>query len=105
MRFSAPAKELSIAMVLIDGGAPPFTATVRGTARPATVAAVRAAILRRPMSALRTSALIRYQGVKLWLRGLPVHPRTPHDAPAGIVPTSGCPAGVRNDLRQNRIAT
>jgi uncharacterized protein len=105
MRFSAPGEQLSIAMVLTDGGASPFTATVRGTARPATVAAVRAATLRRPMSALRTSALIRYQGLKLWLRGLPVHPRTPHDAPAGVVPRAGCPAGVTDDLRQNRIAT
>jgi DUF1365 family protein len=104
MRFSAPGEQLSIAMVLTDGDAPPFTATVRGTARPATVAAVRAATLRRPMSALRTSTLIRFQGVKLWLRGLPVQPRTPHDAPAGVLPSEGCPAGAPSDPRQNRIS-
>jgi DUF1365 family protein len=105
MRFSTPGEQLSIAMVLTQDDAPPFTATVRGTARPATVAAVRAATLRRPMAALRTSALIRGQGVKLWLRGLPVHPRTPHDAPAGVVPAAGCPVGAPKDLRENGIGT
>jgi uncharacterized protein len=51
---------------------------VRGTARPATRRTVLRAALRFPMMALRVSALIRLQGVKLWLRRLPVVPRPPH---------------------------
>ena len=105
MRFSAPGEQLSIALVLAQDDAPPFTATVRGTARPATVAAARAATLRRPLGALRTSALIRRQGVELWLRGLPVHPRTPHDAPAGVGPTGACRSGMPRESRKNRIGT
>ena len=105
MRFSAPGDRLLIAMALTDGDRTPFTATVRGSARPATVRAVRAATLRRPMTALRVSALIRYQGAKLWLRGLPVHVRTPHDAPAGVVGTTGrTPDGTR-DQRENRTGS
>jgi uncharacterized protein len=84
MRFSAPGERLSITMALRHDGHTPFTATVRGTARPATVRTVLAATLRRPMIALRFAALIRLQGVTLWLRRLPVVPRTPHDPPAGV---------------------
>lgn len=78
MRFSAPGPRLSITMALRQDGATPFTARLRGTARPATVRTVLAATLRYPLMSLRVSALIRRQGVKLWLRRLPVVPRTPH---------------------------
>jgi DUF1365 family protein len=75
MRFSAPGPRLQITMALRQDGATPFTATVHGTARPATRRTVSRAALRFPMMALRVSALIRLQGVKLWLRRLPVVPR------------------------------
>jgi uncharacterized protein len=75
MRFSAPGPRLQITMALRQDGATPFTASVRGTARPATRRTVLRAALRFPMMALRVSALIRLQGVKLWLRRLPVVPR------------------------------
>jgi hypothetical protein len=84
MRFSAPGPRLSITMALTRDGSTPFTATVQGTARPATAAAVRRATLRQPLMSLRFSALIRVQGVTLWLRRLPVVPRPPHDPPAGV---------------------
>jgi DUF1365 family protein len=87
MRFSAPGPRLSITMALTRDGTTPFTATVVGTARPATARAVRRATLRQPFMSLRFSALIRLQGVKLWLRGLPVVARPPHDPPTGV----GCP--------------
>jgi DUF1365 family protein len=87
MRFSAPGERLSITMALQQGGATPFTADLRGTARPATRRSVLATTLRRPMISLRYSALIRLQGGKLWLRRLPVITRTPHDPPAGVLGT------------------
>ena len=75
MRFSPPAQRLLITMALRQDGATPFTARVRGTARPATARTVLGAAVRFPMMSLRVSALIRLQGVKLWLRRLPVVPR------------------------------
>jgi DUF1365 family protein len=77
MRFSAPGPRLLITMALQQHGATPFTARVRGEARPATARNVFLAALRFPMMSLRVSALIRLQGGKLWLRRLPVVPRPP----------------------------
>ena len=65
-------------MALRQDGGTPFTARVRGTARPATVRTVLGATVRYPLMSLRVSALIRLQGVKLWMRRLPVVPRPPH---------------------------
>jgi len=78
MRFSPPGQQLRITMALQQHGATPFTASVRGEARPATARNVFLAALRFPMMSLRVSALIRLQGGKLWLRRLPVVPRPPH---------------------------
>ena len=75
MRFSAPGPRLLITMALQQSGATPFTASVRGEARPATARSVFLAALRFPMMSLRVSVLIRLQGGKLWLRRLPVVPR------------------------------
>lgn len=77
MRFSPPGPHLRITMALQQQGATPFTASVRGKARPATVGSVFRAALRFPMMALRVTVLIRLQGAKLWLRRLPVVPRPP----------------------------
>ena len=65
MRFSAPGPRLSLTMALTRNGSTPFTATVRGTARPATARAVRRATFRQPFMSLRFSALIRLQGVSV----------------------------------------
>jgi DUF1365 family protein len=46
-----------------------------GTAGPAGTRAVLRAALRMPMAPLLGMVRIRLQGVKLWLRGLPVQPR------------------------------
>ena len=54
------------------------------------------ATLRQPFMSLRFSALIRLQGVKLWLRRLPVVPRPPHDPPAGV--------GTPTDPQRGRAA-
>jgi DUF1365 family protein len=83
MRFSAPGPRLQITMALRQDGATPFTASVRGTARPATARSVLGAAVRFPMMSLRVSALIRLQGGKLWLRRLPVVPRPPQAGGSG----------------------
>jgi DUF1365 family protein len=77
MRFSPPGPRIDIGITLHQDGAVAFAAWLRGTARPATARTVAAATVRRPLMALRASALIRWHGIGLWLRGLPVVPRDP----------------------------
>ncbi len=77
MRFSPPGPRLDIGITLHQHGAVAFTAWLRGTARPATARTIAAATIHRPLMALRTSALIRWHGIALWLHGLPVVPRHP----------------------------
>ena len=61
-----------------------FTASVHGDLRPATRGRVVRAVLRDPFASQRVAALIRWHGIRLWLRRLPVVPRRPHQAPKGM---------------------
>jgi uncharacterized protein len=61
-----------------------FTATLTGTGRPATPAAILRTALARPFMPQRVSALIRRHGLALWLRRVPVQPRTPHVHEEGV---------------------
>ena len=84
MRFSPPAEELSVTMALRKDGRTPFTATLRGRRRPATRGAVLRSALRYPFMPLLVSALIRYQGIKLWARRLPIAARPAHKPQKGV---------------------
>ncbi|MEU0788268.1 DUF1365 domain-containing protein [Streptomyces sp. NPDC006173] len=77
MRLPEPDSRLNLAVHLERAGTRPFTATVRGTRRTATVGALLRQALRHPWSTVAVSAAIRLHGVRLYLRGLPVQPRTP----------------------------
>ena len=66
---------LSITLTHPDG--PAFVASVHGTGRPATARALLSAAVRHPWSTAAVSARIRWQGIRLYLRGLPVMPRPP----------------------------
>jgi DUF1365 family protein len=74
-RIHAPIPEtrLSLAVRLDRDGEPPFIASVVGERVPFTTATVAASLIIG--SPLLTSARIRYQGIRLWLKGLKVHPR------------------------------
>ncbi len=63
---------------------PVFTASVHGDLEPATRGRVLRAVARNPVPSQRVSALIRWHGIRLWLRRLPVVPRRPHQAPKGM---------------------
>ncbi|MFI7273211.1 DUF1365 domain-containing protein [Streptomyces sp. NPDC049879] len=78
MRLPAPSARLDVTIHLDRDGGTPFTATLRGTRRPATPAALLRAALRHPWSTAAVSAAIRAHGIRLFLRGLPVQPRPPH---------------------------
>ncbi|WP_328564299.1 DUF1365 domain-containing protein [Streptomyces coelicoflavus] len=78
MRLPLPADRLDLTVRLDRPGTRPFTATVRGTRREATPAALLRLALRHPWSTLAVSAGIRKHGIRLYLRGLPVQPRPSH---------------------------
>ncbi|MFI9382438.1 DUF1365 domain-containing protein [Kutzneria sp. NPDC052558] len=80
MRFGEPGPRLSVTIALRQGGATPLTATLRGHRRPATPAALVGLLIRRPFTTHRVSALIRAHGIALWLRRIPLVPRSPHQA-------------------------
>jgi len=62
-----------------------FVASVHGELEPARrPARTIRAVARNPVPSQRVSALIRWHGIKLWLKRLPVVPRRPHQAPEGM---------------------
>lgn len=92
LTISAPGERVSVTVTLRRDGDAPFVATMAGRRRPATTWILIGLLLRYPLAPLRTSLLIRYQGVKLWLSGLPVYPRP---APQAQAPESKAPARTR----------
>ncbi|MGW3405348.1 DUF1365 domain-containing protein [Streptomyces zhihengii] len=84
MRLPEPGDALRLTIHLEREGSRPFTATVTGTRRPVTTAAVLRCLLRHPLSTLAVSAAIRFHGIRLYLRGLPVRPRPRHQPQEGV---------------------
>lgn len=66
------------------GSTEKFTAGVQGRAVPATARTLAAATLRHPWSTAVVSARIRWQGTKLYLRGLRPVPRPVHQPQEGV---------------------
>ena len=73
---------LSVRLDRPDGHS--FAASVRGRAVPVTARARLKTAARYPWSTAAVSARIRWQGVRLYLRGLPVIPRPAHQAQEGV---------------------
>ncbi|WP_042428993.1 DUF1365 domain-containing protein [Streptacidiphilus anmyonensis] len=84
MRLPVPGERLDLTVRLDLDGAPAFTATVHGTARPCTPWTLAASALRHPLAPLAGSLAIRFHGVRLRLRGLPVLPRPRHQPQEGL---------------------
>lgn len=82
MRTPLPGQRLAVSVALRQAGTTRFVATLTGTGEPLTTRTAVRALLRWPLLTLRTSALIRWQGIRLWLRRVPVQPR-PADATRG----------------------
>jgi len=80
MRLPEPGERLALSVELHRGDARPFVATVRGRRRAADSRALLRAALRVPLATLTVAAQIRYQGITLWARRLPVVPRPTHEA-------------------------
>jgi DUF1365 family protein len=79
---SEPAERVSVSVTLERDGQPPFVATLLGTRRPSR-SLVATAVATAATSA-RVSMLIRWQGVRLFLRGLRVEPRPIHSAQEAV---------------------
>jgi uncharacterized protein len=77
-------EHVAVSITLTQGESPVFSAAVEGDLVPAGGRRTLAAVLRNPLPSQRVSALIRWHGVRLWLRRLPVVPRHPRPAPEGV---------------------
>ncbi|MGX9673967.1 DUF1365 domain-containing protein [Mycobacterium sp. HM-7] len=77
LRVPEPTRDvLSVAITLLDpSGGLVLTATWTGSIHPAHPTTVLATALAAPLAPLLVAARIRWQGVRLWARGLPLHPR------------------------------
>ncbi|SEL17871.1 hypothetical protein SAMN05414137_106188 [Streptacidiphilus jiangxiensis] len=84
MRLPVPDGRLDLTVQLEVDGSRALTATVRGTGRPYTPRRLVRATLRHPLAPLVASLAIRFHGVRLYLRGLPVVPRPDHRPQEGI---------------------
>ena len=80
MSLPEPGPRLALSIALHRPGQPPFTASVRGRAVRADGAGLVAAAARHPWSTAAVAARIRWQGIKLYARGLRPEPR-PERAP------------------------
>ncbi|MBB5873084.1 DUF1365 family protein [Allocatelliglobosispora scoriae] len=84
MRLPAPDERLRLMIKLAHHGKQVFVATLTGRRRAATSGALLRLALRHPLSPLLASARIRYQGIRLYLRRLPVVARQPHKTQEGV---------------------
>jgi hypothetical protein len=73
-----PGRRAHVAVTLTRPGHPPFVATLVGDARRATVGAVLRTAATRPLEPLTVMARIKWHGVRLWARRLPIQPRPTH---------------------------
>jgi DUF1365 family protein len=79
-----PSRGLALSITLGRPDGRPFTAGIRGQAVPATRRALLMAAIRHPASTAIVSARIRFQGIKLYLRGLRPAPRPAHRPQEGV---------------------
>jgi DUF1365 family protein len=74
---------VAITLTSPDGGTL-FTAAVHGDLAPATAGRTLRRVAGNPLPSQRVAGLIRWHGIRLWLRRLPVVPRPPHKAQEGM---------------------
>jgi DUF1365 family protein len=71
IRCPEPGDTVDVSITLHRDGRPVFSARVAG-ARENAARSVLAQALRRPLTSHRVMALIRFEGLRLWLRGVPI---------------------------------
>ena len=84
MSLPVPGPRLALSITLHRPGGYRFVATVQGSGAPATLPALLRSTARHPWSTVTVSARIRWQGIKLYARGLRPEPRPPRIAHQGV---------------------
>jgi DUF1365 family protein len=84
MKLPEPGERLAVSIVLERDGHKPFVATVDGERHDASVPNILAAALAVPLAPLRVAAQIRWQGIKLWTRRLPLIKRPHHPSQEAV---------------------
>lgn len=84
MKLPEPTERLAVSIVLEREGQKPFVATMDGVRSEATAPNILAAALAVPLAPLRVAAQIRWQGIKLWARRLPVIKRPHHPSQEAV---------------------
>jgi DUF1365 family protein len=82
-RLTGDQVAVAVSLTAPDGGTL-FTAAVHGDLEPVTRSRSLRRVMANPLPSQRVSALIRWHGIRLWLRRLPVVPRPPHKASKGL---------------------
>jgi DUF1365 family protein len=72
------AERVAVGIRLHVAGAPLLTASVAGRCQPVSRLALLRGVLAHPLPTHRTSALIRFHGIRLWARRLPLTPPPAH---------------------------
>ncbi|WP_424215063.1 DUF1365 domain-containing protein [Streptomyces sp. BI20] len=84
MRLPLPGERLALAVRLDTPDGHRLTATVRGGRTPGGRAALARALPAGPWAAVSVPLGIRFHGVRLWARGIPVRPRPRHTTQEGL---------------------
>jgi uncharacterized protein len=92
MSLPEPGPRLRLSVVLERPDGTSFVASVQGRRQPADRRGLLRAAARHPWSTLAVSARIRVQGIRLYLRGLPIVPRPEHPG-CPVARGSSTPAG------------
>jgi DUF1365 family protein len=79
---SEPERRVSVSVTLEREGQPPFVATLQGTRRPPR--SLVATAVGTAATSARVSTLIRWQGIRLFRRGLRLEPRPIHPAQEAV---------------------
>ncbi|WP_028280056.1 DUF1365 domain-containing protein [Arthrobacter sp. H5] len=84
MRVPEPDEQLKVSITLHRDDQAPFVAAMSGQRLPASTRNVVRMITAIPLAPLRAAAQIRWQGIKLWLRRLPVRTRPHHESQEAV---------------------
>ncbi|MEU8256997.1 DUF1365 domain-containing protein [Micromonospora inaquosa] len=74
IRVPPPGERLAVGVTLRRNGTTTFVAGLTGRRRPGTPGGLLRLAARHPLATVAVSAGIRFHGIRLYLRGLPVHP-------------------------------
>ncbi|MYR07841.1 DUF1365 family protein [Gordonia sp. SID5947] len=86
----SPDGRVAVSVTLDRPGHGPFVAALTGRARPARASSILVTQLRTPLAPLVVAARIRWHGIRLWLRRLPVATRPDHEKTTTISTAATC---------------